>query len=424
MARTATLDVPILYRRAPLYTKQEEALFHDARYGCVEASTKAGKTVGCLVWITEQACLNGGEGRNFWWVAPIRDQAKIAFRRLKRFLPRGTWTSNEAEQTVTLLNGSVIWFKSAVEPDSLYGEDVYAAVIDEASRCSSASWLAVRTTLTATKGPVRIIGNVKGSKNWAYRMARRAENGAPNMEFHRLTVWDAVDAGIFSMEEAEDARSHMTSAEFQELYLAMAADEGDQFFHVEDLAVVEDWPRHARVARAWDLATTKKRKGADPDYTVGAKLAWDGKLVYIVDIVRFRESPDRVIEKITETAITDGRTCDQVFEEEKGSSGKTMIELFRVHFREQNANVGRIHPAPITGGKRARAFHFAGRVNDGNVRLVQAPWNDTLIAEFDDFTGEDDIHDDVVDSASHAYNFLVPKGAMVSSRTYVPGFTQ
>lgn len=424
MARTATIEVPMRYERMALYAKQEAALFHDKRYGCVEASTKAGKTVGCLAWITEQAALYGGEGRNYWWIAPILGQADIAFRRLKAGLPQGMFTVNLAARTITLVNGSTIWFKSAENPDSLYGEDVYAAVIDEASRCSSAAWLAVRTTITATKGPVRIIGNVKGSKNWAYRMARRAENGAPNMAFHRLTVWDAVDAGVIEKGEAEEARSHMTSAEFQELYLAVASDGGDQFFHVEELTIVEDWPRHARVVRAWDLATTKKRKGADPDYTVGTKLAWDGKMVYIVDVIRFRESPDVVIEKITEAAITDGRTCDQVFEEEKGSSGKTMIELFRVHFQEVGAMTGRVHPAPITGGKRSRAFHFAGRVNDGNVRMVQAPWNDMLVAEFDDFTGEDDIHDDVVDSASHAYNFLVPRGAMVSSRTYIPGITQ
>lgn len=101
---------------------------------------KAGKTAGCMVWLTERA-MAGRPGHNFWWVAPIRDQAKIVYRRLKRSLPIELYTSNEQDLTLTLLNGCVIWFKGADHPDSLYGEDVYAAVIDEASRCFLAGTL-------------------------------------------------------------------------------------------------------------------------------------------------------------------------------------------------------------------------------------------------------------------------------------------
>ena len=121
------MTTEVRYVRPAMYPKQEEALFHDSRYGVVEASTKAGKTVGCLVWLHERAALDGGPGRNFWWVAPINSVSKIAFRRLKRYLPEGSFSANETEQTITMANGSVIWFKSADKPDSLYGEDVYAA---------------------------------------------------------------------------------------------------------------------------------------------------------------------------------------------------------------------------------------------------------------------------------------------------------
>ena len=36
------------------------------------------------------------------------------------------------------------------------------------------AWIAIQSTLTATRVPVRIIGNVKGKKNWFYLLARRA----------------------------------------------------------------------------------------------------------------------------------------------------------------------------------------------------------------------------------------------------------
>jgi hypothetical protein len=90
---------------------------------------------------------------------------KVVFRRVKFSLPRKVYHANETELTVTLLNGAVLWFKGADHPDSLYGEDVYAAVIDEASRVKAEAWHAVRSTLTATEGPIRMIGNVKGRRH-------------------------------------------------------------------------------------------------------------------------------------------------------------------------------------------------------------------------------------------------------------------
>ena len=92
------------YNRPWLAPYQLEALFCAERYAVVEATTKAGKTAGCMVWLTERA-MAGRPGQNFWWVAPIRDQAKIVYRRLKRSLPIELYTSNEQDLTLTLLNG-------------------------------------------------------------------------------------------------------------------------------------------------------------------------------------------------------------------------------------------------------------------------------------------------------------------------------
>jgi hypothetical protein len=221
----------VRYTRPWLADYQKTALFGPKRYALVEATTKAGKTVGCMVWLTEKA-MQGRAGQNFWWVAPIFPQAKIAFRRLKRALPREVYTSNEQELTITLLNGAVIWFKGADKPDSLYGEDVYAAVIDEASRCKEEAWHAVRSTLTATRGPIRIIGNVKGRRNWAYVLARKAESGSPDMSYAKITAHDAVKAGILTAEEIEDARLMLPEAVFRELYMAEPSDDAGNPFGV------------------------------------------------------------------------------------------------------------------------------------------------------------------------------------------------
>jgi hypothetical protein len=259
----------VSYRRPPLYPKQEAAIFTSARCAIIEATTKSGKTVGTLAWLVEQA-VQGRPGDHVWWLAPVSDQARMVWERLKRALPRGSYTANETRQTVTLANGVTIWFKSADRPDTLFGEDVRAAVIDEAPRCKEAAWHAVRTTLTATKGPIRIIGNVKGRRNWAYALARLAEAGEPDMHYARLTAQDAIDVGIFDAAELDDARRQLPDAVFRELYFAEASDDQGNPFGVNAIRdCIAPQSQEPPEVWGWDLAKSV-------DWTVGIGLDADG----------------------------------------------------------------------------------------------------------------------------------------------------
>ena len=233
------LQPRLQWQRPWLYPAQERFLFHRARYVVVEASTKSGKTTGCLIWLTEQACLLGAPGRRFWWVAPSHSQAKIAYTRFKRWATRGLFKWNDTDQVVTLPNQATLEFKTAEKPDLLYGDDVWAVVLDEASRMREEAWWAIRSTLTFTRGRVRIIGNVKGSKNWYFKLARSAEqataSGEPNstLYYQRLTAYDAVDAGVLDLAEVEDAKRMLPADVFAELYLAEAADDGGNPFSLK-----------------------------------------------------------------------------------------------------------------------------------------------------------------------------------------------
>lgn len=213
------------------------------------------------------AMLGGGNGKNYWWVAPVGTQADIAFTRLLRFLSPGTFTANRTTKTVVLPNGAVIWFKGGDRPDSLYGDDVHAAVIDEASRLKETAWHAVRSTLTYTRGPIRIIGNVKGRRNWFYQLARRAETGnEPDMRFHKLIAHDAVMAGVLSADEVAAAKRDLPERVFRELYLAEPSDDGGNPFGLDKIAQCAR-PMSSLEPRAWgwDL-------GKSQDWTVGIAL--------------------------------------------------------------------------------------------------------------------------------------------------------
>lgn len=276
------------YTRPWLYPKQRAFLFTPKRISITEASTKTGKTVGCMVWLFEQA-LTGKDGHNYWWVAPTIGVAKIAYRRMKRAIPRSLYKANDTDSTLTLAHGAVIWFKGADNPDGLFGEDVYAAVIDEATRCKEEAWHAVRTTLTATRGPIRIIGNVKGRKNWAYRLARRAESGHPNMAYFKLTAWDAVAAGVLAREEIEAARDELPEQVFRELYLAEPSDDGGNPFGLAHIrACIAPLSTRDPVCWGWDLAKSV-------DWTVGIGLDHQG---HTCRFERFQNPWELTIEKI------------------------------------------------------------------------------------------------------------------------------
>lgn len=210
---------------------QKKFLYNPERFTIVEASTKTGKTFSMIYWIFEMAhgfqngkkVLDVKQGYNFWWVAPVYSQAKIAFDRLWRVVAKsGLYTRNKSDLTITTPLGSVIAFKTALDPDNLYGEDVYGAVFDEFTRSKQESWFALRSTLTATKAKCKFIGNYKGNSNWGHQLALKAESDT-NYKYFRVTAYDAVNAGILDAEEVEQARRDLPDFMFKALYLA----EGD-----------------------------------------------------------------------------------------------------------------------------------------------------------------------------------------------------
>lgn len=263
------------YERPHLYPKQFAAIFDPHRFSFIEASTKAGKTSACIAWIVEQA-LAGQAGWNYWWVAPVSDQSLTAFRRTLRSLPQDVYRANLSLKTVTLINGTVIWFKSADRPNSLYGEDVYAAVLDEASRMKEDAYIAVRTTLTYTRGPIRIIGNVRGRKNWFFRMAHQAQQDelrgiAGETAYHKIVAADAVAAGVLDQKEIDDARGQMPEQWFRELYYAEPSDDGGNPFGAQHIEACTKKGLSAKPPRAWGWDFGKRQ-----DYTVGIALDEDG----------------------------------------------------------------------------------------------------------------------------------------------------
>ena len=220
-----------------------------------------------MAWIIEQAMM-GQEGWNYWWVAPGYNQAGIAYRRIKQGLTKGSFTAFDTPiPRISIFGKTWIWFKSAEDPDALYGEDVYAAVIDEASRTKDEAWHAIRSTLTATRGPIRLIGNVRGRKNWFYDLARKAEAqmieqpdpAKRSMHYSMITADDAVQAGVLDAEEIEDARQTLPEKVFRELYYNEPGDDTGNPFGLEHIRACSAEALASGPPVAWGIDLAKKQ---------------------------------------------------------------------------------------------------------------------------------------------------------------------
>lgn len=227
--------------------------------------------------------------------------------------PGDWWQPHDQKKRISLGAYTTVLFKTGEDPDNLYGDDVYAAVMDEYTRQREESWHAIRSTLTATGGPIRMLGNVKGTKNWGYRLARKVQQGdLPSATYHKVTWRDAVDAGIMTEEEVDDARKMLPEQVFRELYEAEPSEDGSNPFglsHIDAcVGPLEDGPA---VCYGVDLAKSR-------DYTVIVGCNETGGVCFFErwQGASWEHTTERLIELIGETPaqIDSTGVGDPIFE--------------------------------------------------------------------------------------------------------------
>lgn len=153
--------------------------------------------------------------------------------------------------------------------------------------------------------------------------------------------------------------------------------------------------------RYWDMASTDLRPGADPDETAACRMdRTEDDQYYLLDLLHGRWSPGKLDRIIRETALADGPDCIQVFEQEGGASGKSII----YHYQRLLAGIAPVFGDRPTGSKVTRAMTFASYAEGGRVKLLRGPWNAALRDQLKSFPNGN--HDDQVDACTGAYNWL------------------
>lgn len=173
------------------------------------------------------------------------------------------------------------------------------------------------------------------------------------------------------------------------------------FFKREWFEVIDCAPAEMdQECRYWDRAATEVSENSpDPDWSVGVKMKKFRGVYYIMDVRRGRLSPRKVEGMIVRTASQEPE-CTQVLEEDGGQAGKMEVQYLTAQLAGYPVDTRR-----VTRAKEIRATPFSSQCQAGNVKVIRAPWNEEFFSELEGFPSKD-THDDQVDAASGAFNYL------------------
>lgn len=168
----------------------------------------------------------------------------------------------------------------------------------------------------------------------------------------------------------------------------------------------EALPPMEREAWYWDRASTEPNESnPDPDWTAGVRLGIDASgRFYVLDVVRFRKSPEHV-QRIIRNCAEQTPDADVCLAQDPGQAGVADVNnLTRL------LSGFAVRAIPETKAKEVRARPVSAQCELGNVSVVRARWNDSFFGELEGFpqpkkTGTNP-HDDQVDALSGAFNYL------------------
>lgn len=156
--------------------------------------------------------------------------------------------------------------------------------------------------------------------------------------------------------------------------------------------------------RYWDRAATKPHdENKDPDWTRGVKVSRTKSGIYFIEhVASDRDRPHRIEQLVKNTAETDGHRCIVGIEQDPGAAGVAEADSY-VRLLA-GFNVRRYKP---TGDKVTRAQPLSAQAEAGNVKLVRGAWNESFLAELEQFPTKG-VHDDQVDGSSGGFNAISP----------------
>lgn len=156
-----------------LHLGQRTVASDGARFKVLACGRRWGKTrLGSALCLA--VALDGGRA---WWIAPSYKVGRVGWRLVRRLAQQIPGTAIlETDKRVDFPGGGSIEVRSADDPDSLRGEGLDFAVLDECAFMSERAWMeAVYPSLMDKRGRALFISTPKG-RNWFWRLYQRGQD--------------------------------------------------------------------------------------------------------------------------------------------------------------------------------------------------------------------------------------------------------
>lgn len=163
---------------------------------------------------------------------------------------------------------------------------------------------------------------------------------------------------------------------------------------------LKDVPKDLPLIRCWDFAAS----GKQGDETAGVLTGYDGNTMYVLDLVNGAFTAAQSDKTYIQTTYTDGKHVQSYIEQEGGSASKMLISRYR---RNKKLRGYFIRTKKPRGNKAVRSYSLRSLAEFGRLKIVKAPWNEKMIHQLIEFTGEEGYPDDIVDSLTASCNHWV-----------------
>jgi hypothetical protein len=164
-----------------------------------------------------------------WVVSPMYSQTMIMWRKINKIIPKQyIKDSSKGDLWIELSNGSMVFAKSADNPDSLVGEGLDLCVVDEAARVKPEAWeVSLQPTLMDSDGDALLLSTPKG-KNWFYKECLKGGN--PEFPEYEHFHYTSYDNPFLKRSVIERKKKTMSWLYYRQEILAEFVDDGGEVF--------------------------------------------------------------------------------------------------------------------------------------------------------------------------------------------------
>jgi len=388
--------------------KWQKSVFSDpARFKVVVAGRRCGKTRNSVVTLIVKALECPSHEGGILYVAPTLGMARTLCWDLLQDLARPVIQKvsiNSSE--VMLINGVKIYVRGADAPDSLRGMKLYYAVLDEYKDMRDNVWeKIIRPALSDMKGGALIIGTPEPGPSGFRDMYDKGQDD--EVKDWKSWHFTTLDNELIDPQEIEDARKTMSTAAFNQEYMASFQTMEGAIFKEEWLKFSEHPPQgdtFIAVDPAGFEAVLGETKKKHLDNTAIAVVTVDDEgrwFVRKIDYGRWdvRETAVRILMAVrTHKPLMVGI--------EKGSLQRALMP-YLTDLMRKNAQYAHIEAIQIGGGSKTNriTYNLQGLFEHGRITLNSREKWDRFKVEYMAFPSTK-AHDDLIDALSLVANLV------------------